>query len=142
MISGVERRPDRTLGALHEEFWRHCAKGELRVQTCTACGARPWPVVEICERCKSPELPFIALSGRGRVISWATFERDYYGGVLPIPWDTILVALEDGPLFISNPYGFTWRDVMPGLAVRVIFIDAEDGAGRFRLPVFERDAPT
>ena len=56
------------------------------------------------------------MSGRGTIASWCTFERDYYYGLLPIPWDTILVELEEGPLFISNPQGFTWRDITEPVA--------------------------
>jgi uncharacterized OB-fold protein len=134
----AEKRPDRTLGGQHDIFWDWCAKGELRVQRCGQCGELAWPVVKACEHCASTDLAFAPLSGRGTVVSWATFERDYYQGALPIPWDTILVALEEGPLFISNPVGFTWRDIVPDMPVRVAFLDAEDSAGPFRLPVFER----
>lgn len=132
-------RPDRTLGPRHDEFWEHCAHGELRLQRCKACAELAWPVVKTCEHCGSSDLVFAAMSGRGKVISWATFERDYYQGVLPIPWDTILVELEEGPLFISNPQGFSWPEITPEMPVRVAFIDAEDHDGPFRLPVFERE---
>lgn len=134
----TEKRPDRTLGGPHSEFWEHCSRDELRVQCCTVCGELQWPVVRACEHCGGTELPFTRLSGRGRVISWATFERDYYQGALPIPWDTILVELEEGPLFISNPLGFSWPDIVPDMPVTLGFIDAEDSAGPFRLPVFAK----
>lgn len=132
------KRPNRTLGPGHDEFWDHCAKAELRLQRCEACAALAWPVVKACEQCGSSHLVFTAMSGRGKVISWATFERDYYQGVLPIPWNTILVELEEGPLFISNPKGFSWPEISPEMPVRVSFIDAKDQAGPFRLPVFEK----
>jgi hypothetical protein len=73
------------------------------------------------------------------VVSWTTFERDYYRGMLPLPYDTILVELAEGPLFLSNPHGFGREDLRPGLPVRLAFIDAEDAAGPFRLPVFARE---
>lgn len=134
----AETRPDRTLGGANDEYWDWTAKGELRTQRCAACGERAWPVVKACEHCGSTDLPFEPLSGRGKVVAWATFERDYYRGALPIPWDTILVELEDGPLFISNPQGFGWRDIVPDMPVKVAFLYAEDKAGAYRLPVFER----
>jgi hypothetical protein len=132
-----EQRPSRTRGPRHDEFWQHCAKDELHLQRCADCGAMPWPVVAACEHCGGTDLAFEKLSGRGKVISWATFERDYYQGVLSVPYDTILVALEEGPLFISNPHGFSWKDISPDLPVKLTFIDAEDESGSFRLPVFE-----
>ncbi|HEY0958191.1 MAG TPA: OB-fold domain-containing protein [Novosphingobium sp.] len=133
-----EKRPDRTLGPGHDEFWAYCGKGELRLQCCDACGHVSWPVVSACEQCGGAAFSWRRMSGRGRVASWCSFERDYYGGVLPLPWDTILVELEEGPLFISNPQGFAVDDITPQMQVAVDFLDCEDAAGPFRLPVFRR----
>ena len=131
-----ERRPDRTLGPPHDDFWQWCDRGELRLQRCARCDHLCWPVLIACENCGSPELTWERMSGRGRIVSWCTFERDYYQGVLPIPWDNILVELEEGPLFLSNPKGFVCRDIETEMPVRVEFITCEDSAGKFSLPVF------
>ena len=130
------RTPDRTLGSGHDTFWDWCGKRELRLQHCTGCGAIAWPVVKACEQCGGDSFDWPAMSGRGKVISWCTFERDYYYGMLPIPWDTILVELEEGPLFISNPQGFGWRDITPDMPVKLAFRECEDKAGVYQLPVF------
>jgi hypothetical protein len=71
------------------------------------------------------------------VVSWCRLEQRYYPEV-PVPWDAILVELEEGPLFISNPAGFGVEDIEANMAVRVAFIDCVDDAGPFRLPVFEK----
>ena len=134
----AEKRPDRTLGPGHDDFWDWCGKGELRLQRCGDCGRISWPVVEACEYCGGSDLVWDRMSGKGRIVSWCTFERDYYQGVLPIPWETILVELEEGPLFISNPLGFTRVEMTPAMPVEVEFIECEDDAGTFRLPVFRR----
>lgn len=133
-----ERRPDRTLGPGHDEFWAWCDKGELRLQRCHHCGAMAWPVLRICEVCGETDLRWERMSGRGRIAAWTTFERDYYAGILPIPWDTILVELDEGLLFLSNPKGFTWRELGIGMSVTLAFIECVDNAGTFNLPVFER----
>lgn len=133
----VQRRPNRVTGPGHDDFWTYCNHGELRIQRCQECRHLSWPPVDACERCGSAQLVWDRLSGHGRVVSWCTFERRYYRE-LDVPWDTILVELDEGPLFISNPSGFTNRDVEQGLRVRVAFVDCEDDAGRFRLPVFEQ----
>ena len=133
-----QKRPDRTLGPGHDEFWDWCAKGQFRLQYCACCDKALWPVKQACEYCGSTALSFRRLSGRGSIVSWCTFERDYYRGLLPVPWETILVELEEGPLFVSNPKDLTWRDMAVGLAVKVAFIECEDSAGTFNLPVFER----
>ena len=134
----AEKRPDRTLGPGHDTFWEWCGKGELRLQRCESCNHLAWPVVRKCESCGGQAFAWQAMSGRGQVVSWTTFERDYYHGTMPLPYDTILVELAEGPLFLSNPQGFGWQDLSPGMPVRLTFIDAEDSAGPFRLPVFER----
>lgn len=133
-----EKRPDRVRGPRHDEFWAWCEAGELRLQGCATCGQLSWPVVSNCEHCGSDELSWRRMSGRGKIVSWATFEKDYFKGLLPVPWETILVELEEGALFISNPLGLTWRDISTDMPVRLAFVDCEDSTGRFRLPVFER----
>ncbi len=134
----AEKRPDRTLGPGHDTFWEWCAKGELRLQKCAGCGAIQWPVRPSCEQCGHGELAWERMTGRGRVISWCQFHQEYYRGVLPVPYDCILVDLDEGVLFMSNPKGFTADDVTPGMAVRLAFRDCEDAGGAFSLPVFER----
>ncbi len=133
-----EKRPDRTLGPGHDEFWAWSDKGELRLQRCASCGEISWPVVQACEYCGQTELVWERMSGRGKILGWCTFERDYYAGLLPMPWDTILVELEEGPLFISNPRGFSWEDIEVDMPVKLAFIECEDSVDTFSLPVFER----
>ena len=133
----AEKRPDRGLSPPHDEFWSHCNKEELRLQRCQTCRQLAWPAVNACQTCGSSELAWELVSGHGKVISWCTFERSYYKE-LPIPWDAVLVELEEGPLFISNPKGFTWQATTPNMPVKVAFIDCEDKAGAFKLPVFEK----
>ncbi len=134
----AQKRPNRTLGAGHDEFWAWCTQRELRLQRCAQCGTLAWPVVQHCEACDGTQLTWQRMSGRGKVVSWCTFERDYYAGVFPIPWETILVELEEGPLFLSNPVDFIWQDIELNMPVQLDFVDCEDQAGAFRLPVFSR----
>ncbi len=132
-----ELRPDRTLGPGHDEFWNWCARGELRLQACEEHGHISWPVTTACNTCGSTRLVWQALSGRGTVVSWCSFARDYYDGVLPLPWPVIVVALEDGPFFLSNPHGFEAAPESIGLPVRLKFRACRDSAGDFALPLFE-----
>jgi uncharacterized OB-fold protein len=133
-----EKRPNRTLGPGHDDFWAWCARDELRLPRCADCGGLSWPAGPCCEQCGGTNLAWERLSGRGTLVSWCRFERDYYNGTLPIPWPTILVALEEGPLFVSNPHGIAWDELALDLPVKVAFIACEDAHGAFRLPVFER----
>jgi uncharacterized protein len=132
----IETRPDRTLGPGHDIFWDWCNKGELRLQLCIRCGHITWPVTQTCEECGHSALVWERMSGTGTLASWCRFERDYYRGLMPVPYETILVELAEGPLFISNPIGFGDESFVMGAPVTLRFVDCEDSAGRFCLPVF------
>jgi uncharacterized protein len=134
----AQQRPDRTTGPGHDEFWAWCDRGELRLQRCEDCGGLSWPVVSACEHCDGTQLVWERMSGNGKLVSWCSFEHDYYRGVLPIPYDTILVELAEGPLFIGNPDGFGREEFLFEMPLMLAFLDAEDSAGTFRLPVFAK----
>jgi hypothetical protein len=132
----AQRRPDRTLGPPHDEFWAWCDKSQLRLPRCTQCQRLSWPPRARCEYCAGAAFEWERVTGRGRLVSWCTFERDYYRSLLPLPWETILVELDEGPLMISNPHGLALSEAVVGQSVQVAFIDCEDSAGHFKLPVF------
>lgn len=134
----AEKRPNRVSGPVHDEFWAWCAKGELHLQRCAACGKLTCPPSPACSHCGSAELTWERMSGRGRLVSWCSFERDYYRGQFPLPWLTILVELEEGPLFLSNPLGLEEQDLRLSMPLTLDFLDCEDAAGLFRLPVFRK----
>lgn len=131
-------RPDRVRGPLHDEFWDWCDRGELRLPRCDACSHLQWPPATACDKCEGSSFTFAKMSGHGRIASWATFVHDYYKGSLDIPYDTILVALDEGPLFMSNPSGFGGDDIAIDQPVRLVFEDAEDSGGAYKLPLFAR----
>ncbi len=134
----VQTRPDRTLGAGHDDFWAACNKGVLQLQRCKGCGELTWPVVAACDHCGSKDLSWEKMSGAGKIVSWCSFHQDYYRGMMPVPYNTILVELAEGPLFISNPADFGWDDITFEMPVEVTFIDCEDSAGPFSLPIFRK----
>lgn len=138
MLSG--HRPNRVLGGPHDTFWKHCSDDELRMQYCPACNAWTWPPRPDCELCGASALQWLPMTGQGRIVGWCTFEQRYYPD-LPVPWDTILVELEEGPLLISNPLDLEPLEHLWQLPVKVAFIDCDDQAGPFRLPVFTRAEP-
>ena len=131
-----ERRPDRHRGPLHNPFWDWTAKGELRLPRCSKCAKPAWPVKRACDNCGGNEFAWEPMSGRGRIVAWCTFVQDYYRGLLPVPYNTILVELDEGPLFISDPDGFAETEMAPGRAVEVRFKPCSDSGGSFELPVF------
>ncbi len=133
----AEKRPDRVLGPFDATFWEYCTKGEFRLQRCNACGHYAWPPAPLCSECLSEDLTWTLLSGRGKVKTHCTFERQYYPECPP-PWPVVVVDLEEGPWFVGNPKGINWSELKIGMSVKVSFIDCEDSQGQFKLPVFER----
>jgi hypothetical protein len=68
------------------------------------------------------------------------FEQDYYRGLFPLPWACILLELDEGPLFVSNLVSPEAGEPCLDMPVRVTFLDCEDDAGSFKLPLFRPDA--
>jgi uncharacterized OB-fold protein len=133
----AERRPNRALGGVNDEFWSFCQAHELRLQQCGGCQAFLWPPADKCEQCGGLDLEWQPVAGTGELVTWATFEHRYFDE-LELPYETILVELSEGPLFISNPLDFTRLDMGPGQRVKVDFLNCEDDHGEFALPVFRK----
>jgi uncharacterized OB-fold protein len=129
------RRPARTLGGEHDEFWAWCARDVLALQRCEQCEHFQWPPVPSCTDCGSMDLEWTEVSGRATVRSKCVYEREYFPEC-PTPWPVIIVELDEGPLFVSNSLDLVVEDLGDGVRVEVTFIDGEDAAGAFRLPVF------
>ena len=68
-------------------------------------------------------------------MSWCSFFQQYYDS-LTVPYDVILVELDEGPMFVSNPENFSAGSVDLGARVQVRFIHCRDDVGEFELPVF------
>lgn len=133
----VEKRPVRVLGPNHDTFWEYCNKGDFRLQKCDTCERFEWPPTPMCPDCLGETFTWTSIKGTGKIMTYCTFERQYYPECPP-PWHAILVELEEGPLFMSNPKDIPVEDIKRGTPVKAVFIDCEDASGQFKLPVFER----
>jgi uncharacterized OB-fold protein len=95
-------------------------------------------VVKTCEYCGADALSWDRMSGKAKLVSWCSFERDYYNGLLPLPWETIIVELDEGAMVISNPAGLAPDEYQLDLPMKVAFLECEDEGGTYKLPVFEK----
>ena len=119
------------------EFWAGCARGELLVQTCKSCGLRRMPPRPMCPRCRSLELRWEAMSGRGAIWSFIVPHPPLLPAYQELaPYNVIVVALDEDPTirFVGNlvtgPDG-QLNEVDPatitiGEPVRVVFQRVED----------------
>ena len=109
-----------------EPFWRGLGEGVLRVQRCRACGVLRWPPRELCNRCHAFSNEWLALSGRGRIVSWVRTHQVFAPAWRDlVPYDVVLVALleqED----LQLPGRLEGGEPAAGLAVRARFVRASD----------------
>lgn len=117
---------------LTQPFWDACRRHEVQVSSCGDCGHLFLPPGPCCPRCWSAQLTARAVSGRGRVFSFAVYRRTYHPAI-PAPYVVALVELEEGPRLISNIVGCEPEKVEIDMPVRVRFEDVGD----LTLPLFE-----
>ncbi len=86
-------------------FWEGCARGELLVQACAACGRRRMPPRPMCPACRSTEVRWEPTSGRGRIWSYIVPHPPLLPAFAEVaPYNAIIVELEDDPSirFVGN----------------------------------------
>jgi uncharacterized OB-fold protein len=113
-------------------FWEACARGELALPFCTACGDFFFYPRAICPRCGSRDVEWRQASGRGRLHTFCIQHQT----PLPAfrdrtPFVTAIVELEEGPRMMTllvdvEPDPAAIRCDMP---VEVVF---RDGLPTFR----------
>ena len=80
------------------EFWFGCARGELLVQACGACGMRRMPPRPMCARCRSTDVRWEPTSGRGRVWSFIVPHPPLLPAFAAVaPYNAIIVELAEDP---------------------------------------------
>jgi len=118
-------------------FWEGCARGELVVQTCDACGQRRMPPRPMCPYCQSTEVRWEPTSGRGRVWSFIVAHPPLLPAYAAVaPYNAIIVELEEDPmlrfagnLVVSADGEINEIDaatISIGEPVRVVFYQVED----------------
>jgi len=79
-------------------FWAAAARHELVLPKCGGCARFVWYPADACPRCKAPDPHWTAVSGRGRLFSWALVERALYKPFRDrAPYVTGLVEIEEDP---------------------------------------------
>ena len=124
-----------------QPFWTACARGELIVQRCNACGRFWFPPANHCQHCWSGDFTWRPVSGRGRLHSFTVFRRAYAAGLADqLPYIVGIVELEEGPRLITNVVGCEPGDVRVDMPLEVVFEDLAEGVAlhAFRPPQISR----
>jgi DUF35 OB-fold domain, acyl-CoA-associated len=93
---------------------------------------RCYPPGPVCPHCLAPEAEWRPISGRGIILSWVVFHRQYFAAYPP-PHNCIAVRLEEGVVIVSTLEGEAPQGSWIGNAVRLSY--RRDDAGAV-LPVF------
>lgn len=79
-------------------FWEGCASGELRVQRCAACGHRQFPPRQECPACRSFDLGWEVVSGKGRIWSFVVAHPPLLPAYAEFaPYPVVVVELDEDP---------------------------------------------
>ena len=116
-------------------FWEGCKAHELRFQKCRACGLIRWPPSPVCPECYGTATEWILSKGVGKVYTYAVYHRAYHPGFQKeLPYVTAVIALEEGPHFLSNIIDCKPDDIACDMEVEVIW---EDISEEFSIPKFK-----
>ncbi|MGH9012573.1 MAG: Zn-ribbon domain-containing OB-fold protein [Acidimicrobiia bacterium] len=96
------KRPDFPLPDLRDErtaeFFAGAERGELVIPKCDGCGALCWYPERQCPRCGNGAFTWTAVSGKGRLYSWAVVRRAFLPAFQQlVPFVTGLVTLDEEP---------------------------------------------
>ena len=117
-------------------FWEAAREHRFVLPRCRECGHVWFPPYLSCGRCLSTDREWMEASGRGKVWGYTMIEQPYVPGYRDeLPYNVVLVQLEEGPMLYSNLVGVPDEEIRPDLPVEAFFDDVSDELTliRFRL---------
>jgi uncharacterized OB-fold protein len=117
-----------TADGLNGEFYGFLARGELRLQRCTACHTWRHPPRIRCAHCGSRDVAWEPATGRGRVYTWTVPHRAVDPAFTP-PYAILVVELDAGPRLVGNLRGLEPSELVLDLPVAVEIEHASDTVG-------------
>ena len=136
-LAGVARPLPVPGDTLTEEFYLHCARGELRFQRCASCGTWRHLPRFMCARCGSSEWSWERSSGRGKIFSWTvTHQALHPAFAADVPYAIAIVEMEEGVRLVSRLRGAGDAELALDLPVVVEFVPVAEAVV---LPMFRVD---
>ena len=120
-------------------YWEGALAGELRIQTCNACGNKQLPWGPCCTQCLKQDLGFETASGKGSVFSFTIVRHAFHPAFAEeIPYVIADIELDEGPIMTSAVTGISVDEVRIGMGVEVWFDEPVEDAfhERLALPKF------
>jgi uncharacterized protein len=114
---------------IHEEtrpYWDAAKRHELKIQKCRTCGGYYFYPRDFCPSCFSFDVEWMKVSGRGTIYSFTICHRPAKGFEEDVPYNLVLVELEEGPRMMSTVVGCPNDALRVGMAVEVVFDDVTE----------------
>lgn len=118
--------PRRVRGIYHDKFWESVAERKMCLQKCRKCGTFRYPAGPACPACVGFDYDWEPVSGKGTVLSWVTYHRQYLPAY-PAPYQVIAVRLDEGPIFVSNMEDPAPAPRKAGERVEIVYVEMPDG---------------
>jgi uncharacterized OB-fold protein len=122
--------PQSTRDGLDQGFWDAARRHELVVQRCNDCAIFQFGPEWICHNCRSTNLGWHRVSGRGRVYSWERVWHPVHPALRDAcPYMVVLVELPDAGnvRMVGNLTGDARDELTIGTPVEVVFEDHQPG---------------
>jgi uncharacterized OB-fold protein len=85
-------------------MWASIEAHRLELQKCTQCGEFRYPPAPVCPHDLNDQVVWTAVSGKGTIISWVIFHRQYFEDHVP-PYNSTAVRLDEGPIIVTQLQG-------------------------------------
>lgn len=118
-------KPLPRIDAVNALFFAACNEEKILIQRCAAPSCRRhvyYPRV-CCPVCRSGELDWVEVSGRGRIRTFTIVHRPHHDGFMAeTPYVFAAVEIEEGPLIYGRIEGDPARPPTIGDAVEPVFV--------------------
>jgi len=118
-------------------FWDGTAAGELRIQSCNACGELRHPPGPACPTCGALDRGHVVASGLGTVFSYVVHRHPPLPGK-ELPLVIALIDLDEGVRMVGEVAGVEPEEMAIGTRLRVDFtrVAPSDGNRELTLPIW------
>lgn len=103
-----------------EMFWKKLEETKkLHFQKCTSCETILHPPRPVCYNCRGFEMDWVEAPTKGVIYSFVVYHRGVHPG-FELPYEIVLVELENGQRIVSNMIDCTPDEIYIGMPVEVV----------------------
>jgi uncharacterized OB-fold protein len=117
-------------------YWEGTRQGVLKVQRCGACNTWQWGPEWLCHHCRSWDMRWVAVEGRGRIWTWTRCWHPVHPALRNHgPYIAVLVELPHAGnvRMLGNLLGDPRQEVTIGAPVVAVFEPHDDTAAAYTL---------